>query len=96
MIDGDKTQFVAGAPPTFAEVSRGACAMMLAQPVHGAPGMRLYFDPDTPAELEAIHHEFQHSAARIVEPPDDKPWGMRELLVQDLDVHTYGIAAPIR
>jgi uncharacterized glyoxalase superfamily protein PhnB len=44
----------------------------------------------------ALHHEFQHSGARIVEPPDDKPWGMRELLVQDLDGHTFPIAAPIR
>jgi hypothetical protein len=54
MIDGDETHVAAGAPPTFAEVSRGACAMMLAQQVQGTPGMWLYFDPDTPAELEAL------------------------------------------
>ena len=89
------TRFAGGAPPTFAEVSRGACEIMLAQQAQGAPGMWLHIDVDTRAELEALYHEYQHSGARIVEPPEDRPWGRREMRVQDLDGHTFRVSAPL-
>src|SRR5713226_8740896 len=56
----DATQFAGGAPPTFAEVSRGACEIMLAQQVQGAPGMWLHIDVETGAELAALYHEYQY------------------------------------
>src|SRR5579859_7285901 len=34
----DATQVAGGAPPTFAEVPRGGCELMLAQQSQGAPG----------------------------------------------------------
>jgi uncharacterized glyoxalase superfamily protein PhnB len=67
----DATQFEGGAPPTFAEVSRGGCALMLAQQTQGAPGMWVHVDVETAAELDALYHEYQHSGARISEPHGD-------------------------
>jgi hypothetical protein len=32
---------------------------------------------------------------KITEPPTDKPWGMREMLVEDMDGHTLRIGAPL-
>jgi len=90
----DATQFAGGAPPTFAEVARGACRLMLAEQSQGGPGMWLHVDVDTRAGLEALHHEFQHSGARVTEPPEDRPWRRYEMRVQDLDGHTFRFSAP--
>ena len=89
------TQFAGGAPPTFAQVSRGAWELFLAEQGQGGPGMWAHVDVDTRAQLEALYHEFQHSGARISEPPQDRPWGRREMRVQDLDGHTFRLASPL-
>jgi uncharacterized glyoxalase superfamily protein PhnB len=90
----DATQFEGGAPPTFAEVSRGGCEIMLAQQAQGAPGTWLHVDVETRAELEALYQEYQHSGAQISEPPADRPWGRYEMRVQDPDGHTFRLSAP--
>jgi uncharacterized glyoxalase superfamily protein PhnB len=90
----DATQFGGGAPPTFAEVGRGGCEIMLAQQAQGKPGMWVHMDVDTRAGLDALYHEYQHSGARISEPPVDRPWGRYEMRVQDLDGHTFRLSAP--
>src|SRR5262249_9689870 len=91
----DKTQFQPGAPPTFAEVSRDDCRLMLAEQAQGAPGMWLHVDVPTRAGLDALYHEYQHSGARVLEPPEDRPWGRYEMRVQDLDGHTLRLSAPV-
>ena len=90
----DATQFRGGAPPTFAEVARGGCEIMLAEQEQGAPGMWVHVDLETRAQLDALYHEYQHSGARITEPPADRPWGRCEMRVQDLDGHTFRLSAP--
>jgi uncharacterized glyoxalase superfamily protein PhnB len=91
----DATQFAGGAPPTFAQVSRGGWEMMLAEQSQGAPGMWVHVDVDTRAQLEALYHEYQQSGARVSEPPQDRPWGRREMRVQDLDGHTFRLSPPL-
>jgi len=90
----DTTQFAGGAAPTFAEIARDGCHLMLAQQAQGGPGMWLHVDLQTRPELEALYHEYQRSGARVIEPPEDRPWSRREMRVQDLDGHTFRFSAP--
>jgi len=87
--------FAGDKPPTFAEVARGHVVIFLAQQEQGGPGMWVYLDLESRGELEKLHKEYSASGARIVEPPADKPWGMCEMRVQDLDGHTFRIGAPL-
>ena len=81
--------------PNFASVSRGDVTVFLCQGAQGAPGMWVYLDLHTPDDLAGLHREYELSGAKIVEGPNDKPWGMREMLVEDLDGHVLRIGAPI-
>ena len=42
-----------------------------------------------------IFQEYQLSGADIVEDPIDKPWGMREMLVKDIDGNTFRIGCSL-
>ena len=81
--------------PTFGEVQRGQAAIMLAQGEQGGPGMWIYLDMQSAAELEAVHAEYVRRGALIAELPEDKPWGMREMLVRDLDGHVLRMGGPL-
>src|SRR5260221_4381450 len=72
----------------------GAWRIMLSQQSQGAPGMWLRIDVDTRTGLEALYHEYQHSGARVTEPPEDRPRRRYEMRVQDLDGHTFRFSAP--
>lgn len=91
----DETQSDNPGVPTFGEVRRGQAAVMLAQGEQGGPGMWIYPDVHSAAELEALHAEYVRKGALITAPPTDKPWGMREMWVQDLDGHTLRLGAPL-
>src|SRR5579859_492135 len=80
--------------PTFAQVSRGRFSLMLAQQTQGGPAMWLYLDLASLADLAALYQEYQASAAKILQPPTNHPWYMREMLVEDVDGHTLRIGAP--
>ena len=81
--------------PEFAEVKRGQSSIMLALENQGGPAMWIYLDVASLEDLTALYQEYQANGARIVEPPTDKPWNMREMLVEDLDGHTLRIGASI-
>ncbi|MCC7358994.1 MAG: VOC family protein [Anaerolineales bacterium] len=82
-----------GAAPTHAEVRRGHVVLQFSQ-TQGAPGTWLYLDLESRAELAKLHAEYTASGARIVEPPSDKPWGMVEMRVEDLDGNVFRVGAP--
>jgi uncharacterized glyoxalase superfamily protein PhnB len=81
--------------PTFGEVRRGRAAIMLAQGDQGGPGMWIYLDVQSAEALDSLHAEYARRGARIAQPPEDKPWGQREMLVQDLDGHTLRMGVPV-
>lgn len=91
----DPVRFGGGAPPTIAQVHRGRFTLMLAQQEQGGSGMWMYLDLETLPDLEKLYQEYQQAGARIVEPPGDRPWGRREMRVQDPDGHTFRIGAPL-
>ncbi len=80
--------------PTFAQVSRGDFCVSLAQEAQGGPGMWMYLDLASLEDLAALYQEYLEKAVKIIEPPTDKPWGMREMLIEDVDGHTLRIGAP--
>jgi uncharacterized glyoxalase superfamily protein PhnB len=87
----------ADTPPwTFAQVRRGNFFVYLCQGAQGGPGMWMYLEIASLEDLVALHQEYQAKAAKITEPPADKPWGMREMLIEDVDGHILRIGAPRR
>ena len=81
--------------PVFACVCRGDISYFLAQQNQGNPGSWSSLFLKDKSELEAIHKEYQSSGANILEAPTDKSWGMREMLVEDLDGNTFRIGCTI-
>lgn len=53
--------------------------------------MWMYLNVASLEDLAALYHEYQAKAARIIEPPTDKPWAMREMLIEDVDGHILRI-----
>jgi uncharacterized glyoxalase superfamily protein PhnB len=84
------------AEPTFALVGRGQVQFMLVQQCQGAPGMWLHLDIRTADQLDALYEEWMRRGARIVELPSNRPWGMYEMRIRDLDDHTLRVSAPPR
>ncbi len=91
----DEARFDQPAAPTFGEVCRGHAALMLAQGTQGGPGMWIYFDMGSAEELNALHAEYARRGALIAQPPEDRPWNRREMLVKDLDGHVLRVGAPL-
>jgi uncharacterized glyoxalase superfamily protein PhnB len=91
----ESEQFDNPAEPTFAEVGRGRLTLMLGQAEQPGPAMAVYADLHGLAALDSLYHEYTHSGADIASPPEDKPWGMREMLVRDPDGHILRIGAPV-
>lgn len=77
--------------PTFACVCRGDISLFLCEQGQGQPGAWLSLNVASLDELEEIFQEYQKSSANIVEEPEDCSWGMREMLVEDLDGNTFRI-----
>ena len=77
--------------PTFACVCRGKCSLFLCEKGQGNPGGWVYYDVKTAADLQTIYLEYQASGADIAAAPEDYSWGMRELIVRDLDGNTFRI-----
>ena len=88
----DDQQFEGGSP-TFACVCRGDVSLFLAHQNQGAPGAWLHLNVASVEALAAMHAEFAASGAKVIEPPADRPWGMREMVVEDLDGNTLRIGA---
>ena len=40
-------------------------------------------------DIEALYHELKSSGANIVDPLQEKPWGMRQFTVEDLDGNIF-------
>ena len=49
------------------------------------PAVHWVFAP----RLDATHEELRARGARIIEPPQRKPWGLRQFTVEDLDGNRF-------
>jgi catechol 2,3-dioxygenase-like lactoylglutathione lyase family enzyme len=78
---GFKLGFTWGDPPTMAGVNLGQVQIFLEQGTPNPKGCSVYFVIDDADEL----YEFQRdNGVEIVDPPADRPYGLRDYRVQDL------------
>ena len=81
--------------PTFACACRGEISVFLCEKGQGNPGTWLSLNVKNKDELEQLFLEYKNSSAHIEEEPVDCSWGMREMLVKDLDGNTFRIGCPL-
>lgn len=82
-----------GDPPDFGAVSRGETQIFMCQGCQGHPGGWVWVA--TP-DVDKLHAELVARKARIKAEPQNKPWGVREMQVTDLDDNVLRIAGPTR
>ena len=80
-----------GEDKTFASVSNGPVHVFLAENSQGARPVWIYYNV---GDVDKLHEEYAAAGANITEEPADKPWGPREMLVEDLDGHVLRIGGP--
>jgi catechol 2,3-dioxygenase-like lactoylglutathione lyase family enzyme len=79
--------FTWGDPPTMAGVNLGDAQIFLSQGTPNPQGFAVHFVVGDADEL----YEFQcANGVEVVEPPDDRPYGLRDYTVRDLYGHILG------
>jgi catechol 2,3-dioxygenase-like lactoylglutathione lyase family enzyme len=81
--------FADGDPPTFAGINLGETQIFLRQGAPSSNGVAVYFVVGDANELAEFHRA---GGVNITEPIADRPYGLRDYNVQDLDGHilTFG------
>jgi uncharacterized glyoxalase superfamily protein PhnB len=75
-----------GEPPGFGCVARDGVEIFLCLGAQGQPGMWMSVFV---IAVDALYEELLERGAKIVKPPTDQPWGMREFHVEDPNGHTF-------
>ena len=76
---------------TFAAISNGAVHVFLSENSQGARPVWIYYNV---GDVDKLHQEYAAAGAVINQEPVDRPWGAREMLVEDLDGHVLRIGGP--
>jgi catechol 2,3-dioxygenase-like lactoylglutathione lyase family enzyme len=80
-----------GDPPDFGSVSRGDAVIFMCQGCQGHPGAwMMVFARD----VDKLYDDLHRRGAKIEQPPSNKPWGLREMNVADLDGNIIRFAGP--
>ncbi len=90
---GFETAFTEGEPATFAGVNLGDVQIFLTQGTPAAEGCSVYFVVGDADELFAFQ---QANGVEVVQAPEDRPYGLRDYTVRDLDGYslTFGHRIP--
>lgn len=80
----------------IAGVSKGQCRLFLTNAPfragHGnAPPVLVWLNLNSKAEVDALYLAWKQTGARIISPPEDKPWKLREFTVLDLDGNFFRV-----
>lgn len=75
-----------GDPPDFGCVKRDSIELFLCLGGQGQPGTWISMFV---LDVDALYEELSRRGAGVVRAPVDEPWGMREMLVEDPDGHTF-------
>jgi predicted enzyme related to lactoylglutathione lyase len=74
-------------------VTRGSVRVMLGRCPDAMPaaqtGDHSYFGYMEVDDIDALHREFAQSGAIVLEPPTDRPYGMREMTLATPDGHRF-------
>ena len=85
-----------GAPGNIAGISKGQCRMFLTdrdfRQYHGntAPVM-IWLNVISKEEVDELHETWNAAGAKIISPPDSKPWKLREFTAADLDGNLFRV-----
>ncbi len=66
---------------SFASITRGDCNIFLTSDKQSQPRMWVYVGV---ADVRALHAEYEHSGAKIRNPPNNFEWAL-EMQIEDLD-----------
>ena len=84
---GFRTGFTWGDPPSMAGVNLGSIQMFLERGTPSPEGCAVYFVVGNADEL----YEFQRAnGVEIIEPPGDRPYGLRDYRIRDLHGYELG------
>lgn len=78
-----------GDPPTYACVSRGDAKLNLSRSENAAPASVYIFVHN----VDTLYDDYRARGVINLQPPNNYPWGMREIEVRDLDGHRLVIGA---
>lgn len=88
-----------GEPSAYGYATRDGCNVHIAHADHCRPNSDLvgdlfdvYLWVD---DVEAVHAELVERGANILHAPTDRPWGMREIRVRELNGYVLGIGQPL-
>ena len=92
---GFRHAFSWGEPATMAGVNLGAAQLFLEAGTPAPQGCSLYFVVGNADELYEFHRA---NGVDVVHPPGDRPWGLRDYSIRDLDGYalTFGHYLPSR
>ncbi len=91
---GFESSWTWGEPPTFGSVSLGNVSMMFClQPDLAAKvqGHQHWFKVE---DVDDLYEKHQERGAKIVSPIENKPWDVREYVVEDLNGYHLRLAGP--
>jgi GNAT superfamily N-acetyltransferase/predicted enzyme related to lactoylglutathione lyase len=71
-------------PPTFGGVSKDLVELFFCKEGQGHPGTWISVMVD---DVDALYESIKVKGGKILSTPEDMPWGIREMLVQDPDGH---------
>jgi uncharacterized glyoxalase superfamily protein PhnB len=89
----------------IAGISKGNCRMFVTNAAfrehYGNSGpVLVWLNLDSVEAVDALHQVWRGNEARIVSPPESKPWGLHEFTAADLDGNLlrvfYDVATPER
>jgi len=85
-----------GADGGIAGISKGACRIFLTDPDfrahHGnAAPVMIWLNLDSEEEVDEMFLIWNDSGARIISPPESKPWKLHEFTASDLDGNLFRV-----
>jgi uncharacterized glyoxalase superfamily protein PhnB len=80
------------------QVSRGTCRLFLTDRAFREgngnplkPPVTLWLNLDNRKEVDELHAEWNNRGARIISPPESKPWHLHEFLAADRDGNLFRV-----
>ena len=85
-----------GADGGIAGISKGHCRMFLTdrefREHHGnVPPVLVWLNLDSREEVDELYEIWNSGEARIISPPDSKPWKLHEFTASDLDGNLFRV-----
>jgi predicted lactoylglutathione lyase len=85
-----------GADGSIAGISKGHCRIFLTgrdfREHHGnAPPVIIWLNLGSREEVDELHEIWNAAGARIISPPESKPWKLHEFTASDLDGNLFRV-----